>query len=377
MRYFRTSFAALFLIFSMILGGDAPFRGVLLKEAKPAPSPTVETEQKQSPYDYDLSEYMTMGDITAVQAEFDDPAVCTEKEVDAAVFQVLLSQADFEEKPLNQKAELYNRVTVDLAVMQNQTVLSEYSRIDYTVVIGLETENGEDPVLGEALLGATVGESRSAAYTYPEVLGGEGLSGQSVVLYATVKKIEKQLIPELIDATVGEISGDTFATVQEFREAIRQDIYAQKELAKIQAVWLAIKRDAHVRRFPEKELQEHIASYQSYYETLAAQYELTLEQLVTTYMGQTMEEFTASAREYAEEMTTNDMIFTQLIRLQNMTLTDEEYLAGAREYFEKDEAGFSTFEEFVEYYTEEGLRRELLKDKALKTVVDGAVRIGG
>lgn len=377
MRYFRTSFAALFLIFSMILGGDAPLRGVLLKEAKPAPSPTVETEQKQRPYDYDLSEYMTMGDITAVQAEFDDPAVCTEKEVDAAVFQILLSQADFEEKPLNQKAELYNRVTVDLAVMQNQTVLAEYSRIDYTVVIGLETENGEDPILGEALLGATVGESRSAAYTYPEVLGGEGLSGQSVVLYATVKKIEKQLIPELIDATVGEISGDTFTTVQEFREAIRQDIYAQKELAKIQAVWLAIKRDAHVRRFPEKELQEHIVSYQSYYETLAARYELTLEQLVTTYMGQTMEEFTASAREYAEEMTTNDMIFTQLIRLQNMTLTDEEYLAGAREYFEKDDAGFSTFEEFVEYYTEEGLRRELLKDKALKTVVDGAVRIGG
>ena len=61
--------------------------------------------------------------------------------------------------------------------------------------------------------------------------------------------------------------------------------------------------------------------------------------------------------------------------MQNITLTDEEYQAGTRDYFEKEEGDFGSFEEFVEFYTEENLRRNLLWDKALKTAEDNAVRI--
>ncbi|MBQ3074899.1 MAG: hypothetical protein IJC26_02425 [Clostridia bacterium] len=375
MRYLKAAIVLLFLLVSVILGGDERLRPTVA-EPEPPISAAPEAEENAEPYDYDLSEYLTMGDISAVQADFDDPAVCTEKEVDAAVFQILLRNADFEEKNPKQRAERYNRVTVDLAVMQNGAVLPEYSQADYEIVIGLSTENGEDTVLGETLVGCVLGEVRTVDYTYPSEIGGGGLAGQSVVLSATVKKIEKQIIPELIDATVAQISGDTFATVQEFRNSVRQDIILEKELAKAQAVWLAVKRDASVRRFPEKELQATVAMYRQNYEDLAARFELSLEQLVTVYMESTMEAFEADARAYAEEKVKNDMIMIQLVRLQDITLTEEEYLAGAQEYFAKEEGDFGSFEEFVEYYTEENLRRSILWDKALKAVVDRAVPIG-
>ncbi len=371
MRYLKGVLALLLIGTCVLLGGDA-----VLPSLVQAPGKTEGTEEISAPYDFDLTEYITMGDIFSVQAEFDDPGVCTEKEVDAAVFQILLRSADFEEKDPRQKAERYNRVTVDLAVLQNGEAIPEYGQADYRVVIGLSTEDGLDTVLGEALMGSAVGECRTADYTFPSEIGGDGLSGQSVVLSATVKKIERQLIPELIDATVAQITGDTFSTVQEFRASVRQDILAEKELAKAQAVWLAVKNAASVRRFPERELEDSIAMFKQNYIDLAARYELSLEQLVTVYMESTMETFEAEAREYAEEKVKNDMIMIQLVRLQNMTLTEEEYLAGAQEYFEKEENQFASFEEFVEYYTEENLRQSILWDKALKAVVDRAVRIG-
>ena len=372
MRFLKGALALLLIGTCVLFGSD----GLLLPSPEGEPEKSVEQEVVSAPYEFDLSEYITMGDISAVQAEFDDPDVCTEKEVDAAVFQILLRNAEFEEKAPRQKAERYNRVTMDLSVLQNGAALPEYSHTDYQVVIGLSTEDGMDTVLGEALMGSSVGENRTADYVFPAELGGDDLSGQSVVLSATVKKIERQLIPELIDATVAQISGDTFATVQEFRDSVRQDILAEKELAKAQAVWLAVKNSASVRRFPERELQDSIAMYKQNYSDLAAFYDLSLEQLVAVYMEMTMEEFEADAREYAEEKVKNDMIMIQLVRLQNMTLTEEEYLAGAEEYFAQEESEFGSFEEFVEYYGEENLRQSILWDKALKAVVDRAVRIG-
>ena len=164
-KYLKGSLILLFAICAVFLGGDYLFRPVAVKTEPPKEE---EREAKKYlPYDMDLSEYITLGDLTAVQAEFDDPSLCEESEIDEAIFQILLTQANFEEVPATQKAELYNRVTVNLAVMQNGEVLADYSRIDYQVVIGLETENGEDLALSQALLGAVVGESRSVEYTFP------------------------------------------------------------------------------------------------------------------------------------------------------------------------------------------------------------------
>lgn len=332
-------------------------------------------EESKEPYDYDLSEYLTMGEISPVKANFDDPEECSEEDVDDAVFQILLNYATFTEKKEGAKAELYNRVTIDLEVLQNGKAIPELSQKDYQIVIGQHTGSEEDLVLGGALVGSGVGDQRKKDYTYPDELGGDVPAGKKVQFSATVKKIEKHTIPELIDDTVADFTSNAFSTVKEFRESVKNDILEERKLAKAQAVWIAIKEDAKVKKFPEKELKEALALYRQNYESLAARFNLSLEQLVTVYMESDMETFEADAKKYAEEKVTNDMIMTQLVRLQNITLTDEEYLAGAKEYFASEEGDFGSFEEFVEFYTEENLRRNLLWDKALKTAEDSAVRI--
>ena len=63
MRYVKAVIALLFVLSCVGMGGDA--LSSLMTPIAPAPEQVDEVESR-SPYDYDLSEYLTMGDITAV-----------------------------------------------------------------------------------------------------------------------------------------------------------------------------------------------------------------------------------------------------------------------------------------------------------------------
>lgn len=337
------------------------------------PKPETPVEVKEKMYDYDLSGYITLGDITAVEAVFEDPITVTDQEIDAAIFQILLSFADFTET--KEPAERYNKVTVDFSVLQNGEVLSDYSQTDYGIVIGQKTENAVEIVLGEELIGTVAGDEVSVEYTYPTELSGTPLSGQTVLLKAVVKKVEKPLIPELIDAWVQESFGGEFDSVQAFRESVLEDIWEAKEMEKAGAVWLALLDRVRVRSYPEKEIAEYVRIYEENYKDMAKKFDVSFEDLVSVYLEETMEEFLEEARLFAEEKVKNDMIFTQLVRLQGVELSREEYEAGVQEYFENEEAEFSSLEEFISYYGEDKLYESILWDKALKQVVSNAVPI--
>ena len=89
----------------------------------------------------------------------------------------------------------------------------------------------------------------------------------------------------------------------------------------------------------------------------------------------TMEEFEEETARYAEEMVKNDMIFTQLARTLEITLTDDEYRLGVERYYAAEETEFDSVTEFIQYYTEESIRENLIRDKAVMVLVENAIRI--
>jgi trigger factor len=221
-------------------------------------------------------------------------------------------------------------------------------------------------------MGARVGETRSVEYRYPDAVIKEEITGKTVTLYATVKAVYRQTIPELIDAFVQQM-GIGLDSVQALRESVRIDLLEEKELARVQAVWLAILEDVSVLSYPEKELSASMERCRLYYENLAELYGVEFEDLLKVYCKLDSESFEAQMRAAAEEKVKNDMIFTQLVRLQEISLSEEEYEEGAWRYFEKEEGEFSSFEEFEKSYTKEALWQNLLWDKALLSVAERAV----
>ena len=85
----------------------------------------------------------------------------------------------------------------------------------------------------ENLLGVTPGEEREFEVTYPEDYGAPRLAGRTVKFHATLKGIRKKELPELNDEFAQDL-GD-YRTVEELRESVRKNIFAQRQIEAQQA----------------------------------------------------------------------------------------------------------------------------------------------
>ena len=95
---------------------------------------------------------------------------------------------------------------------------------EVTVLIG----GGETmPGFTENLRGASPGDEKDFDVTYPEDYGRENLAGKTVRFHVQVKGLRRKEVPELNDEFAQDV-GD-FRTVDEFREAVRRSIFAQRE----------------------------------------------------------------------------------------------------------------------------------------------------
>ena len=157
-------------------------------------------------YDYDLSEYVTIPDPRAIQAEYEDPTVCTPEEIDDAIFQIMLSNAAFTEKE-GGTVENFNKVEVSFTVELDGKVQDSYSQENRTIIVGYEGNGDLDFVLGEALLGKAIGETASADYTYPpSALELGSFAGKTVTVKGVVSKIYSHSISEFTEEFVQQMN---------------------------------------------------------------------------------------------------------------------------------------------------------------------------
>ena len=347
------------------------------KENETAQAVTMGVEQgeevKEERYQYDLSEYIVLGDYTAVQASFEDPDICTVDEWEDAIAQILLSQATFTRK--DGPANRFDKVEFDLTVYLDGEKWEEYSQNGVEIVTGKVTGFELDDLLGEELIGAAPGEERTVSYTYPEnILLSDATTGKTVSAVAKVNAVYEHLLPELDDKLVQTMGLGELKTVEEFRESVRQDILEHKKQKKVQAVWEAFVQTVTVLQYPEKELQAYMDDFESYYQNQAKALGLSFSEYLSQ-SGVDEEIFQQSSRSYGEEMVKNDMIFTQLSRVLNITLTQKEYQAGVERYFQQEAGSYSSVEEFVSALGESKIRQNLIWDKALLMVAENAIAL--
>lgn len=85
------------------------------------------------------------------------------------------------------------------------------------------------PAFTENLRGMTPGEAKDFDVPYPEDYAQPKLAGKTVRFHVEAKGIRKKELPEVNDEFAKDL-GD-FRTVDELREALRKNLYAQREMA--------------------------------------------------------------------------------------------------------------------------------------------------
>lgn len=326
-------------------------------------------------YDYDLAPYVDLGEYDPVRAVFDDPSVCTEEMIDSAVFQVCLSYATYSEK--EGAAAQYDRVDLTYSILHEGEEVDKQD--SYTIVIGSDYYSDVDRALGEALIGAGVGEVRSVTHTFPENDTSLGTwAGMTVTVQGQILKLYQNTIPECTDDFVKQIDGYSFGDVAEFRQAVKEEILVSLADAKKEAVWAAFMEQIKVTEYPEEEVEKYEAIYRQDLQDAADAVGLSFSEYLEKHVMMDADTVEEKIREDARRQVKEDLATVQYSRLIKTQLSQEEYDRDARLLYESEgaaDSGFSTFEEFEAHWGKEELRRILLWEKSFEIMVDRAVRI--
>lgn len=340
-----------------------------------------ESDSSAERYDYDLSRYVQIGELSSLAAAYPDPTICTKEEVDEAQQQVLLSYASFEEKEEG-VVERYNKVEILYQMFRNGEEMKDYTEESYQIIVGSDGFGDMDKLMGEVLIGACVGEEREAEYTFPaEDASIGGWAGLTVTLKGKVKTIYQHYLPECDDEFVSSLEGEggAFASVDSFRLALEESILSQKAAVRDRAVFLAYMESVEVKKYPKKELNAYVERGWNEARAAAEQFGIPLEQYLAQYLATDEEAYEKLIQEKAKEQVRNDMACIQLSRILGTELSEKEYEEGLERLFEAEggagTSGYETIGDFETAYTQKEIRESLLWEKSFQQLVQRVKRL--
>lgn len=217
-------------------------------------------------------------------------------------------------------------VNVDYTGYMEGEEIPESSVEDYNILIGSGVFfNGAE----SGLIGVMPGETASISVTYPEGYPQEDLAGENAVFQVTVNYIVSEQQAELNDEFVSQISD--CQTVDEYRQMVREALEESRENEREQsrrnAVWDKVMDNAQVVSYNSGEIQEIVDQYTSYDQSIAQDFEMSLEDYVQTYQGVTMDEYTSAIEDIAKQEIKERLVIDAIAQAENINgdnMTDEE-----------------------------------------------------
>ncbi len=284
--------------------------------------------KNETPYDFDLKEYLTIGEFPNVEIDKDK------------------LQERLEEEIATVTSEYSTTVDVkDRAVKDGDIV-----NIDYTGKIdGKEFEGGSakgsDLTIGsntfiagfeKGLIDKKIGEEVTLNLVFPEDYGKEDLNGKDVVFTVKINSIKEKTTPDVSDKMIEEKTD--YATVKEFCDV------KSKEIAK-ELIWEKYVSSAKVNKYPKEETKNYYDQLINYYKQLAAYNGVTLETMVATFGGyKSVDDFFAYALSSAKSTVKEEMVVYLTVREHNIELSEEVYKKQGEELAK--EYGYENLKEY-------------------------------
>jgi len=305
-------------------------------------------------YNYNLDEYVTVGQYEGVEVSADTIETQLQSTVDSFL------------------ASLTTTAEVDRAAKDGDIVNIDYAGTLNGVAFEGGTAEGQNLTLGagqfvdgfeEGLIGAKKGDNVTLDITFPDDYSNDELKGKDVEFAVTVNSVSEATVPELTDALVAE--NTTYATVDEYKSA-------KREIIKQNLAWEAVLANCTVKQYPEKEVKRYYDNVINTYTQYANMYGTTLEGYVTSMMGTAdMDTFTASLIANCKSYARNDMIARVICEAQGIEVTGAEYDRIAQMFAEEN--GFETVKELEAASDKSDIENNVLLQLAIEFVGSKAV----
>jgi len=205
-------------------------------------------------------------------------------------------------QPVAHPAQNDDFVAVDYVLRENEKVIAG-PKNNVTIQVGAEDNH---PSINQALLGAGIGDERTATINFPADHPDKNLAGRTITYHLQVRGIKEKKLPEINDEFAQDLG---YENLDALRHAINDEIFADWEER--------IRDDLHQQVIEQLTSRHQFAPPRSW---------------VEMHIAQMLREFnipdTPTAREKllpaAEKAARLDCIVLSIAQQENITVSDEE-----------------------------------------------------
>lgn len=267
----------------------------------------------------DIDKYITIGQYKGLSLEKVVETI-TDTEVEGSISQDL---AMTKEEVKDGVVEEGDTVVVNYVGTENGKEFNGGSAENQEITIG---SGGYIPGFEDGILGMKKGETKDVPLTFPEDYIEPSMSGKDVVFKITLQSFKRA--PELNDDWVAK--NTDFKTVEEYKEdkkkLLQESAEKMAESVLYQTAWNQVYEASDVKEYPEKDVKEAYAEFETQIKSYAKQGGMELEDYLESQQV-SQEAFESQCQEYAEARVKQNLILQGIMDAEGITLEDKESLA--------------------------------------------------
>lgn len=311
-------------------------------------------------------EYIKLGQYKGLEIEGVSSEV-TDKDVEEDLKSLAENYTTYEDVTDRKEVKKGDFVNIDYISVIDGKESETYSDTDMDIEIGTnELAEGLEGVDFDAqLMGHKVGDSVKVTYTFPDDFYDTDVVGKKCEQTITIKKIQKQIIPEINDAFIKE--NTDYNTVAEYKKAKKTEL---EEAAKTEAdqtarynLWTAVVANATQEKdFPEDMISQEKDNLISEQAETAAAYGMEIEDYFNTIYGQSLEDA-------AKENLKAECVCRLLEKELKIEVTDQDVKKSIDEILQTYDEYSSAQDLYDSGITEETIRDNIVYEKILDTLL--------
>ena len=311
-------------------------------------------------------EYIKLGQYKGLEIEGVSSEV-TDKDVEEDLRSLAENYTTYEDVTDRKEVKKGDFVNIDYISVIDGKESDTYSDTDMDIEIGTnELAEGLEGVDFDAqLMGHKVGDSVKVTYTFPDDFYDTDVVGKKCEQTITIKKIQKQIIPEINDAFIKE--NTDYNTVAEYKKAKKTEL---EEAAKTEAdqtarynLWTAVVANATQEKdFPEDMISQEKDNLISEQAETAAAYGMEIEDYFNTIYGQSLEDA-------AKENLKAECVCRLLEKELKIEVTDQDVKKNIDEILQTYDEYSSAQDLYDAGLTDETIRDNIVYEKILDTLL--------
>ena len=336
-------------------------------------------EPSGEPYDYDLSEYLVLGQYKGIEVPAPD-IVVTEEDIDEEIEDRMNALGQMEEITEG-FVEYGDTANIDFEGKRDGIPFDGGTAEGHELVIGSGQfiDGFED-----GLVGVAIGDTVVLDLSFPEQYHSADLAGQAVEFTVTVHFVTR-VVPATFDLAYVE-THSAYTSIEDYREAVREELQTrwteEAEHSKGEIVWSAIVNDTRILKYPDNELRDFVMQSMAVYQNYAQLYQMSWPDFLTEMIGMTASEFEMQLFEDAQVQVGQEMILFAIARAEGLEITEQEYQAGIMDFLESQ--GFASEQDFRDENDGQSLEEiagkkniviTLLAEKVFDFVISAAIEV--